>query len=67
MIRIGGKEIRGPADRLKSWLGHPYISGLFSMGARAALAPAILGYFITISQGQHPQWKKSINAQHPQY
>ena len=41
--------------------------GVFSTGAMVALAPAIFGHFITVSQGQHPQWKNSINTQHPQY
>ena len=37
------------------------------MAAMAALAPAIFGHFITISQGQNPQWKNSINTPRPQY
>ena len=32
-----------------------------------ALAPAIFRQSITVSQGQDPQWKNSINTQHPQY
>ena len=36
--------------------------------AMVALAPAIFGHFITVSQGQHPKWKNCINTkQHPQY
>ena len=38
-----------------------------AMGAIGALAPAIFEHFVTVSQGQHPQWKNSINPQHPQY
>jgi hypothetical protein len=38
---------------------------VFSTGAMGALAPAILGHFITVSQGQHPQWKNSINILAP--
>ena len=40
--------------------------GVFST-AMTALASAIFGHFITIIQGQNPQWKNSINTQHPQY
>ena len=40
-------------------------SGVFSTGAMGALAPAIFGHFITVSQGQHPQWKNSINILAP--
>ena len=42
-------------------------SGVFSTGAMGALAPAIFGHFITVSQGQHPQWNNSISTQHLQY
>ena len=38
--------------------------GVFSTGA---MGPAVFEHFITVSQGQHPQWKHSINTQHPQY
>jgi hypothetical protein len=31
-----------------------------------ALSPENFGHFITAST-PHPQWKKSINIQHPQY
>jgi hypothetical protein len=40
-------------------------SGVFSTGAMGALAPAIFGHFITVSQSQHPQWKNSINILAP--
>jgi hypothetical protein len=42
-----------------------HCSGVFSTGAMGALAPAIFGYFITVSQGQHQQWKNSINILAP--
>ena len=42
------------------------VTGLSNAVAYLA-APAIFGHFITVSQGQHPQWNNSINTQHPQY
>jgi len=39
--------------------------GVYSTGAMGALAPAIFRHFITVSHGQHRQWKNSINILAP--